>query len=708
MFTSRLAWLGHAACLLFLCSIPLFSQSSPTVSGCVEDQTHSAIRGAIVSLAGSDRATRIQTQTDEKGCFAIVAPAGKYHLRILAEAFSPFEKDVAVEGALPVEDIVLQIRPVEATAVVTATRSLASTSDVASNVDVIDREQIDASHIESTADLLRNVVGADIVQTGNRGGISSLFLRGGNSNQTKILMDGVPLNQPGGTYDFAHLATDNVSRMEIVRGPQSSLYGSDAMAGVVQIFTRRGTGSPEGEYAIEGGNYSTLKESAAARGSWRKFDWSNTFSRLDTDNIEPNNDYRNSSYFGNFGFTPGAGQTLRGTLFHTSSRVGTPGYNAPGFTSFGPNDHATNLERAAGLTYQALVGSRLTQHFGYSYYDHNYNYFSSFGVSQIAHTRHHGEYRGDLATPSAGTLTYGMDFDRESGTVAGADHIRNNSGWYVQQQFEAWSRLNVSVGGRLENNTTFGTRANPKVGLSFKAMPGTRLRFAAGSGMTEPSYTENFSTSVFFLGNSNLAPERSRSWETGVEQSFLNNRMTADLTWFDNRVQNWIQLVSNPDFTAKYQNIGRIRARGLETRVRARVNRLSVQANYAYLDGQVEQSSQSSFPYRPGDPLIRRPKHSGDLVLTWIERKWTARWGTRAVGRRADSDFFAYAIPNSLTSNPGYSVSDATFTYDFARPISAFIRLDNIFNRDYQEVLGYLALRRSVVVGTRIRIGGAR
>src|SRR5215471_17761634 len=156
MFRSRLAWLSHAVCLLFLCSIPLLSQSSPSVSGCVEDQTHSAIRGAIVSLTGTDRATRIQTRTDEKGCFVVAAPAGKYHLQILAEAFSPFEKDVAVEGALPVEDIVLQIRPVEATAVVTATRSLASTSDVASVVDVIDRGQIEASHIETAVDLLRN------------------------------------------------------------------------------------------------------------------------------------------------------------------------------------------------------------------------------------------------------------------------------------------------------------------------------------------------------------------------------------------------------------------------------------------------------------------------------------------------------------------------------------------------------------------------
>ena len=230
------------------------------MSGCVEDPTHLAIRDAAVSLVSADRSTHLQTQTDEKGCFGFAASAGKYRLRVLAEAFSTFEKDIVVERALPVENIVLQIQPVQATAVVTATRSLASTSDIASNVDVIDREQIETSHIETAADLLRNVAGVDVVQTGNRGGITSLFLRGGNSNHTKILLDGIPLNQPGGPYDFAHLPTDNVGHVEVVRGPQSNLYGSDAMAGVVQILTRRGSGSPEGEYTIEGGNYGTLKE----------------------------------------------------------------------------------------------------------------------------------------------------------------------------------------------------------------------------------------------------------------------------------------------------------------------------------------------------------------------------------------------------------------------------------------------------------------
>jgi len=708
MFTSRRAWGFRAVCLLVF-SLPVFSQSSPSISGCVQDQTRLPIAGATVTLTRSDNANRFQAQTGEKGCFAANVRPGNYRLRILADGFAPFEKEVAVEDLLSIDDVVLQVQGVEATAVVTATRSLVSTDDVASSVDVIDREQIDASHTGIAVDMLRNVAGTDVVQTGNAGGIASIFVRGGNSNHTKVLVDGIALNQPGGTYDFANIPTDNVGRMELVRGPYSSLYGSDALSGVVQIFTQRGSGAPEAEYSIQGGNYGTLKETAGLRGSWRRFDWANTFSRLDTDNVPPNNDYRNATYFGNFGFSPDSRQSLRATLFHISSRAGTPGDNAPGYSSFGPTDHATDLERAAGLTYQALVGSRLTQRLAYSYYDHDYEYFSSFGVSPLAHVRNHIEYPGEVAIPAAGTLAYGVDYDRESGVIGGTAHVRNNTGYYVEQQFERWNRLYVNAGVRLENNTTFGTSTNPKVGVSFRIEPDTRLRFSAGTGIAEPSFTENFSKNIFFLGNLNLAPERSRSWEASVEHSFMRNRMTADITWFDNRFRNWIQLVTQPDFSAQYQNIGQIRARGFETRIRTRLSRLAVQANYTYLDGFIQQSSEDSFPYRPGDPLIRRPKHAGDVVLTWIDRKWTAQWSTRAVGRRADSDFFAYnAAPNSLTSNPGYSLSDASFSYELARPVSAFLRVGNIFDRNYQEVLGYLTLGRTFVAGTTIRIGGAR
>ena len=707
MFAPRFARLCRAVSVFLFISIPAFGQSQASISGCVQDPSHAAIRGASITLTSSDNRARFQTQTGEKGCFRISdVQSGKYQLRILAEAFSPYEKELAVENAIQLEDVVLGIRPIEATAVVTATRSLASPGEIASSIDVIDRTQIESSHIEIASDLLRNAGGISVVRTGNPGGITTLFTRGGESDYTKILIDGIPVNQPGGIYDFAHVPADNIGRVEVVRGPQSALFGSDAITGVVQMFTRRGMGSPEGDYSVEGGNYGTLKQSAGLRGSWRKFDWSNTFSRLDTDNIRPNNDYRDASDFGNFGFTPDSRQTLRGTLFHVSSRAGTPGVDAPGFTSFGPNNHAEELERAGGLTYRALVGSRVTQHLAYRFYDHDYRFFSAFGVSPAAHTRHRAEYRGDVALPVGGTFSYGVDFDRENGRVAGQPHVRNNSGTYVQQQFDPWRRLSVTAGVRIEDNTTFGASTNPKLGVSLRLRPDTRLRFSTGTGVKEPSFVENFSQNLYFFGNPNLRPERSRSWEAGIEQSFARNRVTADLAWFDNRFRNLIELVSQPDFSGRYENIGRTVARGAEMRTRARVRQLLLQANYSYLDGHIQESTQTSFPFRPGDPLLRRPRHSADVALTWTGRKWTAWWSTRLVGRRADSDFFTHSVP--LTRNPGYAVSDTAFTYEFARPVSAFVRLDNIFSRNYQEVLGYLALRRSVVAGTRIRIGGEK
>ena len=703
MFTPRAAWVFYAISFLQTLSVPLLGQQPSSVSGCVQDSTRASIPGAAVILTGSNGSGRFQTQTDDKGCFNVTGlRSGKYRLQILAEAFSAYEKDIVVEDAARLDDVVLEIHPIQAEVVVTATRNPTPADTLGSSVDVIDRSQIEASHIQTASDVLRNIGGVAVVRTGNTGGITTLFTRGGNSDYTKVLVDGIPVNQPGGAYDFAHLPTDNVSTIEVVRGPQSALFGSDALTGVVQIFTTRGTASPEAEYAVEGGNYGTLKEAAALRGAWKRLDWSNTFSRLDTDNIKLNNDYRNASYFGNFGFTPDSRQTFRGTLFHVSSRIGTPGVDAPGFTSFGPNDHAENLERAAGVTYTGLISSRLTQHLAYRYYDHDYNYFGAFGVSNIQHKRHRAEYHGDVALALRRTFAYGIDFDREEANVAGMPHLRNNTGYYVQQQVRAWDRLDLIGGIRIEDNTTFGVSANPRFGASLRVRPDLRLRFSAGTGIKEPSFIQNFSTNRFFLGNPNLIPERSRSWEAGVEQSFWKNRMTADLAWFDNRFRNRVEL----DQSDVFQNIGRSLARGVELRTRARVRQVLVQANYTYLDGRIQESTQRSYPFRAGDPLLRRPRHSGDVAITWISRKWNARWSTEAVGRRADSDFFAYQVP--LTSNPGYSVSDGALTYEFTRFGSAYIRVENIFDRDYQEVLGYLALRRSFVAGTRIRLGRSK
>src|SRR5262249_41209394 len=227
-----------------------------------------------------------------------------------------------------------------------------------------------------------------------------------------------------------------------------------------------------------------------------------------------------------------------------------------------------------------------TQHLAYRGYEHDYKFFSAFGVSLVAHTRHRAEYHGDVAL-SFGGLFYGVDFDRENGSVRNQRHLRNNTGYYVQQQMEAWGRLNLTAGVRIEDNSTFGISTNPKLGVSLRLPANTRVRFSAGTGLMEPSVTENFCAHPVFLGNRDLLHERSRSWEAGFERSFLGSRMMADLTWFDNRFRNLIELVSRPDFSGQFQNIGRSTARGLEFRARARVRQVLLQANYTYLDGPI-------------------------------------------------------------------------------------------------------------------------
>lgn len=652
-------------------------------------------------------ARRFQTYTDEKGCFALAGVVGgKYRLRVLAQSFAPVEQTLDVSGRMDLEKVVLEVQPIRNSIVVTATRTPTPAMTLGSSVEIIDRQQIESAQARSAADLLRSVPGLAVMRSGDIGGITTMFMRGGESDYTKVLVDGVPVNQPGGIYDISHLSADNIERIEIVRGPQSALFGSDAITGVVQIFTRPGGGPPELEYAAEGGSFATTQQRGAFRGAYRKFDFSNAFTRVDTDNIGRNNDYRNASYSGNFGYAIGRQQSLRATIMQSSVKAGAPGVNAQGYTSFGPNNRMSRLERQGGLTYHALVGSRTTQHIAYRLYDHDQYFYSSFGVSPVLHTRHRFEYHGDVVLPVGGTFSYGVDYDRENATVATSRYFRNNYGYYAQQQLDAFDKLHVTAGVRVEDNTTFGTVASPRVAVSYSVTPTTRLRFNAGTGIKEPSFVENYSQSSFFLGNPGLLSERSRSWETGVEQSFLGNRVTGDVAWFDNRFRNMIELVRQPNGSSRYENIGRTVARGLELRVRGRTRHLSAQAGYTFLEGNIAASKQTSFPNRPGDPLLRRPKHSADVSLTWTHSNWNANWSTRYVGRRADSDFFAYT--QRLFSNARYMVSGAAMTYDFSRHFSTYLRLENLFNRNYQEVLGYQALGRSAVIGARIKVGFER
>ena len=710
------SWLRHCSCLLFLSIIltfPLEALAQNSIAGCIEDSLGASISDARVVAEHVSTGRILRSRSNSGGCFQLTdLQSGPTRLGVLVEAFSAYETEVSVSGSIEVGSIVLKIQPIRNSVSVTANRTIMPAESLGSSLDVIDRTEIESSQTRQAGDLLRNLAGVAFQQSGAQG-LANFFVRGGETDYNKVLIDGVPINPPGDAYDFAHLTTDNIERVEVVRGPQSALFGSDAMTSVVQIFTRNGLTSPEVDLAVEGGSFNTLRQSGAVRGNVRGVDFSNTFSRLDTDNVAENNDYRNASYFGNFGYTPGTDQSLRLTISHGSVRGGTPGPTAPGFTSFDPTGSMHRQEKTVGIGYDFLIGARVTQHVAYRFHDLDQTFFGSFGPFVVNGTRHRAEYRGDLFLGRAGTLSYGVDFDREKGDVGQTARTRDNYGYYLQQQIEPAPGFHVTAGVRIDDNDSFGTVASPRLGLSYLLVnPASgpigsgRLRFTAGRGIKEPRFLESFSESPFFLGNPNLESERSRSWEIGWEQGFGSDRVVGDVTWFDNRFRNLIQLVAGGGGNSQYQNIGLTTTRGLELRWRVRLGHFHANANYTRLAGKVVESSSASFPFRPGDPLLRRPDHSGDFRLSWIDDRFMVAWNSRFVGHRADSDFFSHFPP--LESNERYTVSDAAVTVKITPRVSAFVFIKNAFDRSYQEVLGFLALGRAVNVGTRFRWGGDR
>ena len=636
MSHTRLAWVLTLLGFMVLVSntAPAAAQPRHSVSGCIEDTSESVIQGATVILAELQTARRSQSRSGLDGCFELpdLAP-GTYRLSVLAESFSLYETSIEVRGRVELPTIALEVQPIRDTIIVTATRTPTPTTAVGSSFDMIGRALIEAAESRQAVDLLRGVAGITVQRSGTPGGISALFVRGGESDYNKVLLDGLPLNLSGGLYDISHIPTDNIERIEIVRGPQSALFGSDAITSVVQLFSRGGTRSPQGDYSIEGGRFGSFRQQASLRGSLRQLDVSNTFSRLDQDNLRRNDDYRNATYSGNVGIAPNPAQSVRINLFHLSARSGMPGPTARGFMSFDPNAWMKRTERAVGLGYRATVGAAITQHGAYRIYDLNQIFVGAFGTSLIRHTRHHAEYGGEIPFATVGTLSYGFDFDREVGRTGRIRHGRNNYGYYVQQQLDRLPRLHATAGLRIEDNDSFGVSFNPRLAVSYSlwnGVPGSllgtgRMRVSAGTGIKEPSLTENFSDNRFFLGNPELDAERSRSWEVGLEQAFGADLVVVDFVWFDNRFKSLIQLVSQPDFTGQFKNISRSFARGLELRARFRFEHLSGMLNYTLLDGAIQQSSQGQFPFRAGDPLLRRPRHSANFRIVWFGSRWDVR-----------------------------------------------------------------------------------
>lgn len=635
--------------------------------------------------------------------------------------------------------------------VVTPTRVPTARASVATSVTVLTGRQLQERGITSVAEALREVAGASVSQPGSFGALASLFLRGGESDYTSVLVDGVPLNQPGGSVSLADLTTDNVERIEIVRGPASVLYGSDAVSGVVQIFTRRGRGPLRVEAAVESGRYQAVTPGAgAARGGPER-----TALRWETD-VAGGNDgvgyafsvSRNSTagLYGATGFDNSYRNTAASGLLRAELDQRT---DASLMVRYGdhtfhyPTDGAGRLSDAnqyqhgkattiglevgrflvPGLEARVLLGSLSADGGIEDVADGPADTLGFFGYSSLATVeRRRAEARANVYR-SGGVLTVGAQIERQAERSFGEsqssfgsstdrlDVRRRNQAVYAQVQGDPFGALSVNAGARLDHSETFGDFVTYRGGLVYRPALGLRLRGSAGTGFKEPTFYENFATG-FVRGNPALEPEHSVSWELGVERSLANGRFTLAATYYDQRFRDLIDFTFAPPAAddPNYYNIAGALARGLELDLIAvPAAHLMLEGSYAYLETRVTDGGFDAGPgalLAPDSALLRRPGHAASGRIGYrMSQRVRVSAGVRHVGHRADIDYAEY--PYERVRLPAVTTMSLSAEGDILaaadRTATLTLRVENLLDARYQEAANFPARGRTMWLGARAR-----
>ncbi|HUL02748.1 MAG TPA: TonB-dependent receptor [Gemmatimonadales bacterium] len=635
----------------------------------------------------------------------------------------------ALAGQVPADTVAL--KPV----VVTATRLPTPASELPAAVTVLDGAALRAAGIHTVYEALREVPAAAIVQQGSFGGVASLFLRGGQSNYVKVLLDGVPLNDPGGSFDFSSLSTEGVERIEVLRGPASVLYGSDAVTGVVQIFTTRGSAKTRGEATFDGGAYGTLAWSARLSGTARAVSYSVGASRATSDGMySVNNNYDNTVVTGHVRFAPDDRTDAALTV-----RYGDDTYHFPTNGAGDTLADRNQFTHGSGPTVGLDAGHRFSQRvegrvlIAASGSDGGYdNAPDSAGDpnlfrSQDKLRRASADARANITLGPGTVLTTGGVLEREGANSTNEcesafgscssppiDTTRWNRALYAQLVSDPRRRVSLVAGGRLESNERFGTYATYRGGVAWRLARGTRARATVGSAFREPTFFENFSTG-FTTGNPDLEPEHSHCWEVGLEQSLGGAPATFSTTVFGQRFANMIDYDPNAAPGApNYRNVAEASADGVELGVQVSPEGgLSLGASYTYLATNVITSgfdSSQGAALAAGQPLLRRPKHSGRFDAAYrVRGRGSASLSVTYVGERADQDFSTFPAPRVML--PSYARVDLGGEAVLVRPhagtpgVTARLRVENLFNASYEEVKNYPARPRVLFLGAQVRFG---
>jgi vitamin B12 transporter len=614
--------------------------------------------------------------------------------------------------------------------VVSASKIPRPASTLTQPVTVLFGEDLRARGVTRVSDALREVPGAMLVQNGSYGAVTSLFLRGGESRYTKVLIDGVPVNSSGGFFDFSHLTTDNIDRIEIVRGPASVLYGADAVSGIVQVFTRKGSDQSRASAGARAGRYRSLDIDADVAGDSPLGQFSFGAARHSTDGLLPfNNQYRNGTLSSALTLGHDSQGDVRLSARYTAAEFHYPtDYTGQPVDS---NSYRTQHRLTVGLD----AGRNLT---GYAQArflagtnevsDLTEDIATPFGGSAPEHSafksrgyRRNAEGRLSFFLPANATVTVGANYEREherssnaSGPVGASttetdsfDASRHNVAYYSEVLGSPHDRFSYTLSGRIDNNSDYHRFATYRIGANAGILPAVRIRASLSTAFNAPAFNQLRPT-LYTVESPNLRPEKIRSGEVGLVTSPWAEPIRLSAMYFRQRFSDLIQYVNGgpPSYKGSYANLTRASSDGYETELSLLLsNNWRGSASYTIVNPRV-----TAVPpgyqggANVGDALIRRPSHSGSVVVNYSPFA-SAGVGVALnfVGKRADTDFAQF--PSPRVTLPAYTKLDISAEVPVAirsyGGLTLNARLENMLNKRYEDVLHFPAPGRTLLIGAR-------
>lgn len=594
------------------------------------------------------------------------------------------------------------------TVVVTATRIPTPQSQIASSNTVITAKQIEAKQEQTLSDVLKDVPGLNVVQTGGPGGVTSVFMRGTNSNHVKVLIDGIDVSDPTtptGTFDFGQVLTPDIQRIEILRGPQSGVYGSDAIGGVINIITRSGDGPLQVNADIEGGSFDTFNQSLGASGSAGAFHYAANLEHYYSGETlvtpldllapgEKRNDdrYDNVTASTKLGYDVTDNFDLGLVARYTNSQLYFTGNNYATFPALpdATQSEGTTLQYYTRATAHLVsFDGILDQTVGLAYSAIRSNDFSPDGPpSPSSGDRVKLDWQADVKLSGDETLVLGAEHERDEIEVPVSANTSINS-LYAELQSSFGESFFNAVNIRYDDNDRFGSKLTYRIAPVYLIKEtGTKLKASIGSGFKAPTLEEMFENfpSYGFFGNPNLKPESSVGYDFGFEQSLFDDNVRFGATYFRNNIKNLIN--DNATFTS-YANVDRAETDGVESFVSYQpIPAVMLRADYTYTEANDEILDQE---------LLRRPKHKLNLDANWqATSDLSLDASVLYVGSWIDGnrDF-------SITRlrAPGYTTANIAARYALTDQLAMFGRIDNVFDERYQNPVGYLQPGRGFFVG---------